>query len=78
MVEALAALLLIAAIVAALHFRWDFFRRTVHLWLEKNAKLLSAYSSIVGILLAPAILIGGYVAFMQIKDHLDAPDVVLV
>ena len=78
MVETLATLILIAVIVAALHFRWGFFRRTVHPWLEKNAKLLSAYSSIVGILLAPAILIGGYVAFVQIKDHLDAPDVVLL
>ena len=78
MLEALAALILIAAVAAVLHFRWGFFRRTVHPWLEKNAKLLSAYSSIVGILLAPAILIGGYVAFMQIRDHLDAPDLVFV
>lgn len=78
LVEALAALLLIVAVVAALHFRWNFFRRTIHPCLERNAKLLSAYSSIVGILLAPAILIGGYVAFVQITDHLDAPDVVLV
>ena len=78
MLEALAALILIAAVAAVLHFRWGFFRRIVHPWLEKNAKLLSAYSSIVGILLAPAILIGGYVAFMQIRDHLDPPDLVLV
>ncbi len=63
---------------ATLNFRCGFFRRKVHPWLEKNAKLLSAYSSIVGILLAPAILIGGYVAFVQIEDHLDVPDVVLV
>lgn len=70
LVASFAALILSAAVVAALHFRWDFFRETAHPWLEKNAKLLSAYSSIVGILLAPAILIGGYVAFVQIEDHL--------
>lgn len=29
-------------------------------------------------LLAPVILIGGYLAFVQIEDHLNAPDVVLV
>ena len=78
LVASLAALILLAAVVADLHFRWDFFRKTAHPWLEKNAKLLSAYSSIVGILLAPAILIGGYVAFVQIEDHLKAPDVVFV
>ena len=79
MIELFATLVLIAAaVVAVLHFRWDFFRRRAHPWLEKKANLLSAYSSIVGLLLAPAILIGGYVAFVQIEDHLNAPDVVLV
>lgn len=78
MVELLVALLLISAVVAALHFRWDFFRRTAHPWLERNANLLSAYSSIVGILLAPVILIGGYVAYVQIEDHLNPPDVTFV
>lgn len=79
MIELLATLVLIAAaVIAGLHFRWDFFRRRAHPWLEKKANLLSAYSSIVGLLLAPLILIGGYLAFVQIEDHLNAPDVVLV
>ena len=54
------------------------FRAHVHPWLERNARLLGAYSSIAGLVLVPVILIGGIVGFLQLKDALDTPDVTLL
>ena len=53
-------------------------RAHVHPWLRKNADLLGAYGSIAGLVLAPVILIGGVVGYLQLKDALDTPDVTLL
>ena len=47
-------------------------------WLRKNADLLGAYSSIAGLVLAPLIVIGGVAGYLQLKDALNTPDVILL
>jgi hypothetical protein len=78
MLKLLVRLLSIVAIVAALHFRWDLFRRRFHPWLERNATLLGAYRSLGWLLTVPLILVGGYLGFLQLRDALGTPDVALL
>ena len=52
-------------------------RMHMHRRLRSNADLLSAYSSIVVLLLVPVSVVAGIVGFMQLKDTLQKPDAIL-
>ena len=46
--------------------------------LEKNTQLLGSISSLVAIISFPSIFFGGWLAYYQIRDYFERPDVQLV
>jgi hypothetical protein len=54
------------------------FKKYINPWLQKNADLLGAYQSIIGIITIPLILVGGILAFFQLSEYLVKPDVGLI
>ena len=73
----LLSLVLLAVLRAWLHVRGNFFRARLHPWLEENATLLGAYRSLLWLLTVPVVVIGGYLAFLELRDSLLDPDVSL-
>lgn len=53
----------------------DTHRRNLHSWLTDNATLLGAYSSAATLTTLPLILLGGILAFVQLRGEFAKPDV---
>lgn len=51
--------------------------RNLNLWLKKHVSILSAWASIVAIIGVPLLLLGGFSAWIQIKDYFNRPDISL-
>jgi hypothetical protein len=52
-------------------------RRHLHSWLINNATLLGAYSSAATLVTLPLILVGGILAFIQLRGEFAKPDIAL-
>lgn len=51
--------------------------RSFNSWLEKRSTLLSAWSSLITIVVVPIILFGGYATWIQVSNYLSRPDIAL-
>lgn len=50
---------------------------SINSWMDKHSSVLSAWASLVAIVGVPLLLFGGYATWLQIKNYLARPDIIL-
>ena len=71
------ALLVVIFLAAIVHIQLNWFRGRLHPWLIQHATLLSAYRSLAALTVFPIIVVGGLLAFLDLRERLSPPDVEL-
>ncbi|MCJ7602331.1 MAG: hypothetical protein MUO63_12650 [Desulfobulbaceae bacterium] len=51
--------------------------KNLNSWLDKRSSVLSAWASLLAIVGIPLLLLGGYATWLQVKNYINRPDIVL-